>query len=153
MRQLLIALALALAPAAASAASLGVPLDQSIRIGLKAQPHAVIVGNPAIADVTVADSHHLIVTGKTSGVTNLIVTDAAGRAILDRQLVVSASTGDHVALISGSTVTSYACAPSCAMVAGAQQSLPAATTTSQTTNSTSTWTITQAPVQASPATP
>jgi Flp pilus assembly secretin CpaC len=131
-----------------------VPLDQSIRIGLKAQPHAVIVGNPAIADVTVADSHHLIVTGKTSGVTNLIVTDAAGRAILDRQVVVSSSTGDHVALISGSTVTSYACAPSCAVVAGGQQSLPASsTTTSQTSNSTSTWTITQAPVQASPTVP
>src|SRR5579863_724463 len=118
MRHIALALALALAPAAALAATLGVPLDQSVRIGLRTQAHDVIVGNPAIADVTVADPHHLIVTGKMGGVTNLIVTDAVGRTIFDRQIVVSASTGDHVALIKGPEVVSYACAPSCAVVSG-----------------------------------
>ena len=121
MRQIALALALALAPAAALAASLGVPLDQSIRIGLKGVAHDVIVGNPSIADVAVADQHHLVLTGKTGGVTNLIVTDPAGRTIFNSQIVVSSSSGDHVALINGPAVVTYACAPGCAMVGGASQ--------------------------------
>jgi len=119
MRQLPFALILALAPVAALAASLGVPLDQSIRITMPVPVRDVIIGNPAIADVAVADKRHLVVTGKTGGVTNLIVTDINGRAIFDRQLVVSGSSGDHVVLINGSEVVSYACAPGCALVASA----------------------------------
>jgi hypothetical protein len=119
MRQIALAIALALAPFAALAASLGVPLDQSIRITMPVPFRDVIIGNPAIADVAVADNRHLVVTGKTGGVTNLIVTDAAGHTIFDRQLVVSGSSGDHVVLINGAEVVNYACAPGCALVASA----------------------------------
>jgi len=117
MRRLLIALALAAAPLAASAATLGVPLDQSIRIGLPAPAHDVIVGNPAIAEVAISDQRHLVVTGKTGGVTNIIVTDITGHTIFSREVVVSAAGGNRVALINGGTVVSYACAPTCAQVA------------------------------------
>ncbi|HUZ13286.1 MAG TPA: pilus assembly protein N-terminal domain-containing protein [Caulobacteraceae bacterium] len=118
---LAIALAIALAPAAAFAASLGVPLDQSIRLALPAPAADVIVGNPAIAEVQIADQRHVVVTGKAGGVTNLIITDVAGRTIFNRQLVVSGSSADHVSLINGAQVVSYACAPGCAPVGGAQQ--------------------------------
>ena len=125
MRQIALALSFALlSAAAAQAASLGVPLDQSVRLVLRVPARQVIVGNPAIADVTVADPHHLIITGKSGGVTNLIVTDMTGRAIFDRQLVVSSSTGDHVALINGPEVVSYACAPQCAIVGPGQSAAP-----------------------------
>jgi hypothetical protein len=119
MRKFVLSLALALAPAAALAATLGVPLDQSAFVTLPAPAHNVIIGNPAIADVSVADQRHLIITGKGAGVTNLVVTDAAGRAIFDKQIVVGAEPGDRVALINGGQVMSYACAPNCQQVGGA----------------------------------
>jgi hypothetical protein len=113
MRQLVLSLALALAPAAALAATLAVPLDQSALVTLAAPAHNVIVGNPAIADVSVADQRHIIITGKGQGVTNLVVTDAAGKPIFDREIVVGAQSGDRVALINGNQITSYTCAPVC----------------------------------------
>lgn len=120
MRRTLLALTLVLLPLAASAASLGVPLDQSVRLTLTRAAHDVIVGNPSIADVTVADDHHLIVTGKQNGMTNLIVTDQSGRTIFDRQIVVhGGGGGDSVTLIAGATATTYACAPICETTMGA----------------------------------
>lgn len=113
MRQLALSIALALAPAAALAATLDVPLDQSAFVTLAAPAHNVIIGNPAIADVSVADQRHIIITGKGSGVTNLVVTDAGGRAIFDRQIVVGANPGNRVALINGGQVVSYTCSPVC----------------------------------------
>jgi hypothetical protein len=119
MRSLILALALgsAAVPAAALAASLGVPLDQAMIITLSAPAHDVVVGNPAIADVTVSDQRHLVVTGKTGGVTNLVVDDAAGHIIFSRQIVVGASSGDRVEIIHGPQIVSYACAPICQQVA------------------------------------
>jgi hypothetical protein len=114
MRHALIALTLALSPVVALAANLSVPLDQSLRLTMASSVHDVIVGNPKIADVAVADDHHLIVTGKNIGVTNLIVTDQRGRTILDRELVVhTGGAGGSVTLIAGATATDYACAPTC----------------------------------------
>src|SRR5579871_3381216 len=103
MRPAVLALALALAPAAALAATLSVPLDQSLRVGLSAPARDVIVGNPAIADVSISDQRHVVVTGKTAGITNLIVTDQAGRTILSSELVVTRSAGYQVSLINGPT--------------------------------------------------
>jgi hypothetical protein len=113
MRKLALSLALALAPAAALAASMGVPLDQSAFVTLPAAAHNVIIGNPAIADVSVVDQRHVIITGKGSGITNLVITDSGGRPIFDRQIVVGASAGGRVALINGGQIVSYTCAPVC----------------------------------------
>ena len=159
MRHAALALALALAPAAAFAASIGVPLDQSIRVGLSAPARDVIVGNPSIADVSISDQRHVVVTGKTAGVTNLIVTDEAGRTILNSELVVTRSAGYQVSLINGPTVVGYACAPTCGVVASEQAPGAPPPTTSPAPGST-TFTIsppTPAPntsaIQASPTVP
>ncbi|HXQ15008.1 MAG TPA: pilus assembly protein N-terminal domain-containing protein [Caulobacteraceae bacterium] len=124
MRSLALASILALAPAAVMAASLGVPLNQSVLVSLPAPAHNVFLGNPTVADVSVSDQRHVVVTGKAGGVTNLIVTDEHGRTIFDRQIVVGASAGDRVSLINGGPVVSYACAPVCEQV-GDAQSMPA----------------------------
>jgi hypothetical protein len=113
MRKIALSLALALAPAAALAASMGVPLNQSALIGLSAPAHNIVLGNPAIADVSVSDPRHLVITGKGKGVTNLIVTDAAGRTIFDRQIVVGAGARDRVLLINGASLVRYSCTPGC----------------------------------------
>ena len=120
MRSLALASILALAPMAAMAASLGVPLNQSVLVSLPAPAHNVFLGNPTVAEVSVADQRHVVVTGKAGGVTNLIVTDARGHTIFDRQIVVGASAGDRISLINGGSVVSYACAPSCEQVGDAQ---------------------------------
>jgi|HubBroStandDraft_1064217.scaffolds.fasta_scaffold09577_3 hypothetical protein len=116
MRQLILAILATLAPAAALAADLELPLDQSALITLRAPAHDVIIGNPAIADVLVSDRRHLIVTAKGRGVTNLVVTDAKGRAILQEEVVVGAAGANRVSLISGNEVESFACAPRCELV-------------------------------------
>src|ERR1022692_816182 len=120
MRTLALASILALAPVAAMAASLGVPLNQSVLVALRAPAHNVFLGNPTVADVAMSDQRHVVITGKAGGVTNLIVTDERGRTIFDRQVVVGASAGDRVNLINGGNVISYACAPACEQVGSAQ---------------------------------
>jgi hypothetical protein len=120
MRSLALASILALAPAAVMAASLGVPLNQSVLISLPAPAHNVFLGSPTVADVTMSDQRHVVVTGKTGGVTNLIVTDERGRTIFSRQIVVAAGSGDRVSLINGGNVISYACAPTCEQVGEGQ---------------------------------
>jgi Flp pilus assembly secretin CpaC len=113
MRNLSFALLLLLAPTAAAAHGLAVALDQAVRLTLPAPAMDVIVGNPAIADVTVADRWHIVVTGKAYGVTNLVVADGSGRTILERQVVVSAPDQDRVSVFRGPEVDNFACSPNC----------------------------------------
>lgn len=113
MRRFALALLVALAPAAALAMPMGVALNQSSMLALPSAIHDVIVGNPSIADVTVADQRHVIITGKQLGVTNLIVRDLAGRVLYSEQIVVGTMAANRVALINGSSIVTYACAPNC----------------------------------------
>ena len=48
----------------AQSGSLNVGIDQAQRVQLRGPAGSVIVGNPAIADVTVVDSNTLYITGK-----------------------------------------------------------------------------------------
>ena len=63
----------------AQSASLNVEIDQAQRVQLRGPAGSVIVGNPAIADVTVVDSNTLYITGKGYGVTEIVAVDAIGR--------------------------------------------------------------------------
>jgi hypothetical protein len=114
MRPIVLALAVtALAPLAASAQSLAVNIDQVARLSLPRPAQDVLVGNPAIADVTVLDGRHLAITGKTFGVTNLMVTDERGRPMFNRQVVIAASDASHVQVFRGADLYNYTCAPRC----------------------------------------
>jgi Flp pilus assembly secretin CpaC len=99
----------------ALAETLTVRLDQSAPVRLSAPARDVVVGNPNIADITMLDARHLVVLGKAYGVTNLLVMDAAGRTILDRQVVVS-SADSAMAYYRGGQTVSYACAERCERV-------------------------------------
>jgi len=118
-RGVLIAAALAAAaaiPGVASAQSqpLSVEIDQSARIQLRGQAGSVIVGNPAIADVTVVDANTLFVTGKGYGVTEVVVVDGVGRTLFQSQVVVAGGDAGRVRVWRGAQVTEMACAASCA---------------------------------------
>jgi Flp pilus assembly secretin CpaC len=103
-------------PGAALAQSqpLTVEIDQSARIALRGSAGSVIVGNPAIADVTVVDPQTLFITGKGYGVTEVIVVDGLGRTLFQSQVVVASGDAGRVRVWRGAQVTEMACAASCA---------------------------------------
>lgn len=95
------------------AQGLPVRIDQASHITLPAPARDVVIGNPSVADVTIIDGRNLLVLGKSYGVTNIVVLDARGQTILDRQIVVSASDEGRVSFFRGPDVYNYSCSPRC----------------------------------------
>ncbi|MFK7901436.1 MAG: pilus assembly protein N-terminal domain-containing protein [Nitratireductor sp.] len=73
----------------------------------------VIVGNPSIADATVQDDVTIVLTGKSFGVTNLIILDEDGEPIVDETIVVRGHEQNTVRIYRGSSKETVACAPVC----------------------------------------
>ena len=73
----------------------------------------VIVGNPSIADATIEDEKTLVLTGRSFGVTNLIILDLAGEAIVDRTVVVRGHESNTVRIYRRADRETMACAPVC----------------------------------------
>ena len=55
---------LLLAPLPAFAGVLPVPLDHTVKLNISGAAASVVVGNPAVADVHVVDSHTVFVAGR-----------------------------------------------------------------------------------------
>ena len=72
------------APGTAQTGSLNIEIDQAQRVQLRGPAGSVIVGNPAIADVTVVDSNTLYITGKGYGVTEIVApsVDVGGTEVI-----------------------------------------------------------------------
>ena len=100
------------AAAAAESGSMTVEVNQSRRIVLPGVAASIIVGDPAIADVSMVDTHSIIVIGRGFGHTQLVVTDHAGRTLLDDEVEVVSADRGHVTLYRGVAVSDYACAGS-----------------------------------------
>jgi Flp pilus assembly secretin CpaC len=124
MRRLLSSLAaLALAAGVAvpslAAETFSVPLDQSAVMVLPAGAQSVMIGNPAVADVNMLDTRTAVLLGRGYGVTNLLVIDARGRTLMDRQIVVSSSDVNRVSVFRRSPdsqrpeVSNFSCSPRC----------------------------------------
>ncbi len=97
----------------AQAQSLNVEIDRSTRVGLSGAASSVIVGNPAIADVTVVDANTLFITGKGYGVTEVIAVDGGGRTIFQGEVIVTGGSTGAVRVWRGAQATEMACAASC----------------------------------------
>ena len=80
---------------------------------INAPAATVIIGNPAIADVTIQDPQTLILTGKSFGRTNMIILDSNGDPIADTIVEVAQLSTDTVTVFLGAQRTSMACAPNC----------------------------------------
>ena len=116
MRRLLASLAvpaLLLATAAEAKPRLSVPIDHSERLHVSRPAGSVIVGNPAVADVTVVDQRTLYVSGRGYGVSEIIVLDAIGRPVWQGDVVVTAPTAGQVSVYRGLAATEMACAGVC----------------------------------------
>lgn len=93
--------------------SVVVMIDHAKVVRLPAKAQTVIVGNPAIADVSVQKNGVMIVTGKSFGVTNLIALDAGG-ALLAESLVQVGTAADTTLVVQrGMERESYSCTPAC----------------------------------------
>jgi hypothetical protein len=89
-----------------------VPMDEA-RIITFPQPVAtVFVGNPTIADITIIDSRHAYLLGKTFGVTNMIGLDLDRNTVMNRTVAVTNRSGGAVTLIKGDDTYNYTCTES-----------------------------------------
>ncbi|MGE3064051.1 MAG: pilus assembly protein N-terminal domain-containing protein [Hyphomicrobiaceae bacterium] len=105
--------AAALATSSARAEDLIVKYDQSQLLRLSRPASEVIIGNPAIADVSVQAGNLLVVTGKTFGITNIIALDADRNVIQDQRVLVKRDDVRVVNLQRGLQRQSYNCTPQC----------------------------------------
>ena len=109
------------AATAAQADSTVIHIKQSRRILLRGAAANIIVGDPSVADVTVIDAHSVILLGKGSGATDVLVTDRAGRTLLDDHIMVAPSDSGVVTLHRGTSAMDYSCSPRCQALAAPKE--------------------------------
>lgn len=98
---------------AENASNFAVVIDEVRLVRLNTDAAEIIIGNPAIADVTVQSPRILVLTGKSYGTTNLIVLNASGQEIYNAQLAVSEGKTQIVKLYKGTVRQSFHCSPEC----------------------------------------
>jgi len=90
-----------------------VTVDQAKVFRVSRPASTIIIGNPAIVDATIQDDQTLILTGRSFGVTNLIVLDESGDALVDQPVVVRASETNTVRIYRRNSRATLACSPVC----------------------------------------
>jgi Flp pilus assembly secretin CpaC len=107
------ALACSLMSVQAVAAEFKVEINEQKALHLPAPIATVMVGNPAIADVSVESPQTVYVLGRGYGKTNFIALDASGKQVAQYDLAVVAQSGGVVTLLRGSGQSTYSCTPRC----------------------------------------
>ncbi len=90
-----------------------VTVDRAKVFRISSPAATVIIGNPSIADATVEDDVTLVLTGRSFGVTNLIVLDRNGQPIVDETIVVKGHEQNTVRIYRREERVTLACAPVC----------------------------------------
>ncbi|MCX7899754.1 MAG: pilus assembly protein N-terminal domain-containing protein [Methylocystis sp.] len=116
-RPLLIILAFAslfAAGANANERTIRVELDYARIVKIPAGAQTMVIGNPAVADVSMLRASQLmVITGRSFGTTNLIVLDKTG-AQVGESLITVVPPQDKLVVQRGMHRESYSCAPNCA---------------------------------------
>ncbi|CAN5323653.1 pilus assembly protein N-terminal domain-containing protein [soil metagenome] len=132
MRRLSLALCACLISLGATAASaqsartqsgstpLTVGAGQAVRMSLNAPVRDLVVGDPAVADVSLINDRTLVILGKKVGATTVLAFDARGQALADRQIVVSGTPAGGVVVQRGAASATYACSASCSPLPAAE---------------------------------
>jgi len=114
MRMLLCALAAFVAIAAsARAEQIWLTMDQVRPYKLDAPASSIVVGNPAIADVSVQDNENLLLFGKAPGLTNMYIFDEAGQPTKNLVIRVRSHGNDMLTFHRGAARTTYNCTHNC----------------------------------------
>lgn len=99
--------------APAHAGEIWVTVDQARAVKLERPAQSIVIGNPAIADITVQNETGMFVLGKTPGVTNLIAVDSQGDEIANIAINVSGARSNFVTLNRGEKQYTFSCAHRC----------------------------------------
>jgi hypothetical protein len=86
--------------------------DEAKIISVSGEPGTIVVGNPAIADVTVRRDQ-LFVMGRSFGMTNMIVLDRNGNQLASLDVVVTMGGNKNVQVFKAGQRLSYSCSPEC----------------------------------------
>lgn len=92
---------------AAEAIELSIDIAHVLR--LERPAGTVIIGNPNIADATVLDARTFVLTGKSAGLTNLIVLDRDGTDVSDFAVRVTNRNGNYVSVRAGERQRTFFC--------------------------------------------
>lgn len=90
-----------------------VTVDRAKVFRISRPASTVIIGNPSIADATVEDDVTLVLTGRSFGVTNLIILDRDGQPIVDETILVRGHETNTVRIYKRDERVTLACAPVC----------------------------------------
>lgn len=107
----------ALAAPLMAAETIEVALGGAQQVQLRQAARQVVVGNPAIADITMQSPRSLTIFGKYPGGTSLAVMDGGGHVVLDLAVVVTPSSATGVTVrygtgkswVPGGTVAAAEC--------------------------------------------
>jgi hypothetical protein len=100
-------------PMPLAAETIVVFLDQSRLMQLPDRAANIIVGNPLIADLSVQPGGLTVITGKSYGITNFIVTDRKGAVLMEKTVEVSGLGDKTVVVYRGADRETYSCTPMC----------------------------------------
>ena len=114
MRRILTAIAFLVASVqSAGAEQLWLTMDQVRPFKLETPAKSIVVGNPAIADVTIQDNANILLFGKTPGLTNIYVFDENGEPTKNLVIRVRTPSADMLTVHRGAARTTYNCTTNC----------------------------------------
>ena len=106
--------AIAGAPALASdSGRLEVAVDHARILKIPRAAGTIIIGNPSIVDITIHDAETLVLTGRSYGLTNVVVLDASGDVVLDDDVTVTSREDRSVRVYRQASRATYSCSPQC----------------------------------------
>lgn len=104
---------LAAVPAVKAAEAIQVMMDQAKLVKLPAGAETIVIGNPAVADITVQKNGVMVITGRSAGRTNFIALDSSGAIISESEVTVSNLGRGRVLVQRGLDRSTYDCSPQC----------------------------------------
>ncbi len=97
----------------ANAEAVIVTIDRAKVLRISRPADTIIIGNPSIADAAIQDAQTLILTGRSFGVTNIVILDADGEPIVDETIVVQGHETNTVRIYRRAVRETLACSPIC----------------------------------------
>ena len=99
--------------AAPASANISVRLDQNAIMNLRAPAGTVLIGDPAVVDVSLINPRKIAILGRGYGSTNVIITDRMGKVIFQQVIEVSRANSNRVSIYRGGLVSNFTCSPTC----------------------------------------
>ncbi len=90
-----------------------VTIDRAKVLRISRPADTIIIGNPSIADATIQDQRTLVLTGRSFGVTNIVILDSDGEPIVDETIVVQGHETNTVRIYRRAVRETLACSPVC----------------------------------------